>query len=71
MPFEVGTRDFAIALIPCASLLAATSAYVVRGELRKPRGLLGNKLIASASITLLFGLCLIIGSLIYLARNYV
>lgn len=71
MPFDVGTRSFAYALIPCGALLAAASAYVIQGETGKPRDLLGNKLLASAIITLLFATVLVIGSLIYLARHYV
>ena len=70
MAFEVGSRDFAVALIPCGALVAAASAYVVHGEVGKPRSLLCNKLLASATITFLFAVGLIIGSLVYLVRMF-
>lgn len=71
MPFTVGTRSFATALIACGVLVAAASTYVIQGEAGKPRDLLGNKLLASAIITLLFATGLVIGSLIYLALGHV
>ena len=67
MPFAVGTRSFALALIPCSALVGAASAYVVHGEYGKPRSLLGNKLLASGSITLLFAIGLVVGAVLYLA----
>ncbi|HEX5709043.1 MAG TPA: hypothetical protein VFX96_17205 [Pyrinomonadaceae bacterium] len=69
MPFVVGTREFALALIVTAAVLAPASFYVLRGEMRvKPRGLLGNKLLASSLITFVFAVALFVGSLIYLFK---
>jgi len=70
MPYEKGSREFALAVMACGVILALASFYVVQGEMRLPlRGLLGNKLLASATITLLFGLAMIVGSIIYLGRG--
>ena len=69
MPWERGTREFVIALVPCGLVLALGSYYVLRGEWGRPRGLLGNKLVASSSITLLFGASLFVGALVYLLRG--
>lgn len=67
MPYVKGTREFAFALMACGVVLSLGSWYVVRGELRvKPRGLLGNKMLASSLITLLFGVSLLAGALVYL-----
>ena len=69
MPYVKGTREFTLALLVCGAILSAGSFYVARGELKlKARGLLGNKLVASSLITLLFGIGILIGSLIYLVR---
>ena len=69
MPYERGTREFALALMACGAILALGSFYVARGELgREARDLLGYKLIASSLITLLFGLSLFVGSAVYLLR---
>lgn len=70
MPFVPGTREFALAVMVCGAILAASSFYVARGEVRlKPSSLLGRKLIASSLITLLFGLSLFVGSIVYLSRG--
>ena len=70
MPFVKGTREFALALIVCGVILSLGSFYVARGELKlKARGLLGNKLVAALVITLLFGLEMLVGSLVYLVRS--
>ena len=69
MPFETGTRQFAWSLVPCSIILCFGSFYVARGELRtKARDLLGMKLIATSVITLLFGVAMFVGTLIYLLR---
>ena len=69
MPFEKGTREFALAIMACGAILALSSFYVFRGEAKlKQRDLLGNKLLATSLITLLFGLSMFVGSLIYLGR---
>jgi len=69
MPYEKGTREFALALIACGVTLSLASFYVVQGEMRlKARGLLGNKLLAASLITLLFGMSLVVGSILYLNR---
>jgi hypothetical protein len=69
MPFEKGTREFILALIVCSIILTLASLYVVRGEMRlKSRSLLGNKLLATSIITLLFGLLMLVGASVYLSR---
>ncbi len=69
MPVEKGTREFALSLVACGAALSLASFYVARGELRlRHRSLLGNKLLASSLITLLFGVSMLVGSLIYLCR---
>ena len=67
MPFEKGTREFALGIMACGAALALASFYAARGELRlKHRGLLGMKILASSIITLLFGLGMFVGSIVYL-----
>ena len=69
MPYEKGTRAYVFAIMTCGLILALSSFYVAQGELKiKPRGLLGNKLLASSIITLLFGGLLFVGSILYLSR---
>ena len=69
MPYEKGTREFMLALAVCGLVLALGSFYALRGELKhKALGLLGNKLVASSAITLLFGASLLVGSVVYLFR---
>lgn len=69
MPFEKGTREFAWSLVPCSIILSLGSFYVARGECRsKGRDLLGMKLIGSSVITLLFGVSMLVGTLVYLLR---
>ena len=68
MPFAPGTREFAWAVAACGAALAAASYYVARGEWRlEHRGLLGNKLLAASLITLVFGMALAAGSVVYLS----
>lgn len=67
MPFERGTREFAVALLVCGAALVGGSLYVARGEWRaRPRPLVGTKLLVSSVITLLVGLSLVAGSVAYL-----
>ena len=69
MPYEKGTREFVLAIIPCSIILILSSFYVAQGELRlKSRSLLGNKLVASSLITLLFGIVILVGAIVYLGR---
>lgn len=69
MPYEKGEREFAWAVMVCGAILALASFYVMRGELRlKYRGLLSYKLLASSIITLLFGISLLAGSILYVSR---
>jgi len=69
IPFEKGTRGFAFAVLACGVILGLASFYVVEGERGlKARSLLGRKLLATASITLLFGLSIAIGSMVVLVR---
>jgi hypothetical protein len=70
MPYVKGTREFALALVVCGAILSLGSFYVARGELKlEARGLLGNKLVASSLITLLFGIGMLVGAIIYLFRS--
>ena len=67
IPYEKGTRAFALALAACGLILTLASLYVLRGESKLgTRGLLGQKLLASSAITLLFGGSLLAGSVVYL-----
>jgi hypothetical protein len=67
MPFAPGTREFAWAVGACGAALAAASYYVARGEWRlRHRGPLGNRLLAASLITLLFGMALAAGAVVYL-----
>ena len=69
MPFERGTREFALAVMACGTVLALSSFYVARGEMRlKARGLLGNKLLAASLITLAFGTLMLAASVVYLVE---
>lgn len=67
IPFEPGTRGFALALAACGAALALASLHVVRGEWpRRGRPLWATKMLASAVITLLFGAGLVAGSVVHL-----
>ena len=67
MPFVKGTREFAWAVVACGAILSVGSYYAARGEMQlKYRGLLGNKILASSLITLLCGIMMLFGSLVYL-----
>ena len=69
MPYEKGTREYALAIMACGTILALSSFYVVQGEMRlKSRSLLGNKLLATSLITLLFGMLIFVGSIVYLSQ---
>ena len=70
MPFAKGTREFALAVIAGGVLLSLSSFYVVKGEIRlKSRSLLGMKLLAAATITLVCGLSMTVGAIVYLMRG--
>ena len=69
MPYEKGTREYALAVMACGAVLALSSFYVVRGEMGlKYRPLVGNKLLATSLITLLFGMLMFAGSIVYLSQ---
>lgn len=69
MPFEKGTREFVLGVMACGAVLSLASFYVFRGELKlRARSLVGNKLLAASLITLLFGLSMLLGSIVYLSR---
>ena len=70
MPFEPGTRSFVLSLLPCGVVLSMASLYVVLGEKRKPRSLLGGKLFVTSFITMLFGLALCCGAVVYLTLGW-
>jgi hypothetical protein len=68
MPFTPGSREFGWAIMGYGAILICSSFYVVRGEMAiKPRSLLGNKLLATSLITLLFGIFLLVGSIVHLS----
>ena len=70
MPYVPGTREFALALIPCGAVLSLSSLYVLRGEMKlKAHSLLGYKLLATSLITFIFGVSLLIGAIVYLIRR--
>jgi hypothetical protein len=70
MPYARGTREFAAAVAVCGAALALSSLYVARGEFKlKHRGLLGNKLLAASLVTLVFGLGMVVGSILYLVLS--
>ncbi|HEV2704796.1 MAG TPA: hypothetical protein VGV59_02670 [Pyrinomonadaceae bacterium] len=68
MPFVPGTREFAWSVIACGVILSAASFYVARGEMSRPHDLLGYKLMASSLMTLVFGLSMVLGAIVYLSR---
>ena len=69
MPYEKGTREFAFAVMACGAILSLASFYVVQGEIKlKLRPLVGNKLLAASLITLLFGMLMVVGSIVYLSK---
>ena len=69
MPYEKGTREYALAIMVCSIILIVSSSYVVRGEMRlTARSLVGNKLLAASLITLLFGMLMLVGAIVYLSR---
>jgi hypothetical protein len=71
MPYVKGTREFVLAVMACGAILTLSSFYVLQGEMKlKAHSLLGYKLIASSLITLLFGMSLFIGSIVYLSRTW-
>lgn len=67
MPFEKGTRQFALGLLACGLILTLSSLHLARAQLRlRHRGLLGTKLLTSSLITLAFGASIFLGSIVYL-----
>ena len=71
MPFEKGTREYVLAIMMCSIILSLSSFYVVRGEARlKSRSLVGNKLLAASLITLVFGMLMLLGAIVYLSWGY-
>jgi hypothetical protein len=67
MPYVKGTREFALAIVVCGAIVSLSSFYVARGELKiKARPLVGNKLLAASLITLLFGVAMLVGSMVKL-----
>ncbi len=69
MPFSRGSAEFAWATLGLCAVLTFSSFYVAKGEWRiKSRSLLGNKLLASSVITLLFGVSLLVVSIVNLSK---
>jgi len=69
MPFQPGSRSFVLSLFPCGVVLSVVSLYVFLAEKRKPRSLVGMKLFAASIITMLFGVSLCFGTLVYLVKT--
>jgi hypothetical protein len=70
MPFEKGEREFWLALIACGTLLSAGSAYAARGEVQlQHRSLVGNKILAASTITLVAGIALLVLAVLKLAKR--
>jgi hypothetical protein len=70
MPYSRGSREFALALIGWGAIMIVSSFYVVHGELKlKSRSLLGYKLLAASLITLLFGVAVLVGSIVHLSTR--
>ena len=67
MPYVRGTSEFAFAIMACGAIVALSSFYVAQGEMKiKHRPLVGNKLLAASLITLLFGVAMLVGSIVAL-----
>jgi hypothetical protein len=67
IPWKKGTPAFAVSLVLSGLFITAASFYVLRDELKpETRGLLGAKLVAATLITLVFGVGLVVGSVVYL-----
>ena len=70
MPFEWGTREFALGVLVWGAALGLASFYVARGEARlKARPLVGTKMLIASLITLLFGALMVVGSVAFLLRT--
>ena len=70
MPFAKGEPEYVWAIMVCGAVLSLSSFYVVQGERKfKNLSLLGKKLLVVSLMTLLFGVSLFVGSLIYLVRG--
>ena len=70
MPFERGTREFALAVLAWGAALGLASFYVARGEARlRARPLVGTKMLIASVITLLLGALMVVGSVVFLARS--
>ena len=69
MPYVRGTREYALAIAVCGTILSLSSLYVVRGEVKlKSRSLVGNKLLAASLITFVFGMLILVGSIAHLSE---
>ena len=70
MPFERGTREFALAALACGTALSLASFYAARGEARlKARSLVGTKILIASVGTLLLGALMVVGSVVFLLRT--
>lgn len=69
MPFAKGTGEYALAIMGWGVIMIFSSYYVFRGEHKLKSGsLLNRKLLAVSLITLMFGLSMVIGAVVYLIR---
>ena len=70
MPFSRGSREFSLALMVWGAIMILSSFYLARGEFRlKSRSLLGTKLLVTSLLTLLFGVLLVVGSIVHLSSR--
>lgn len=70
MPFERGTREFALGVLACGAALGLASFYAARGEARlKARPLVGTKILIASSATLLLGALMVVWSVVSLAGS--
>jgi hypothetical protein len=70
MPFSRGSREFSLALMGWGAIMILSSFYVAHGELKlKSRSLLGTKLLVTSLLTLLFGVSLVVGSVVHLSTR--
>lgn len=62
MPFARGTREFVIAVGVCGAILALSSFYLLRWQMKfEARSLLGTRLYITSFITFVFGVSILVG----------
>lgn len=70
MPFERGTREFALGVLAWGTALGLASFYAARGEARlRARSLVGTKILIASAGTLLLAAFMVVWSIVSLARS--